>query len=535
MSTISYSHFFQTQFLSILMYYIVKFLILANVVCSSSLRRLMVSDTKVDSMDHPHVVALLFCREPNVCASFCSGSLISATVVLTAGHCVYDQTSPFNSTRPPVPMNKIFVLVGASSSGEISRSQMHGVVRAENAGFGLNLKYPLDNDLGLLFLDTPVQGVPFATLASVAPVPSCEPITSVGFGAHTVLPSEIAFNDGHLREIQSQVHTYATCVAEADLIVKDMQFCHGGNSVETTCNGDSGGPVMDAAGVQIGITSFGASRFCGGSPNFATSVARYVPWITAKMAGIPADPPAARCARGQWQCALSGECISESLVCDTTRNCSDGSDEDVKYCEAIVYSNHFRRLQEEGFIQETLLDEFDTLLASRSQIKFASSNEKIVYLGMLGSLDDSINLLRTDAAVVSTSSEDIELCPEEVNGLISQVRFEKTFGHNRAESDPSEILEVCLAVKACLAESTGSWEEWVESQRGSRRTAAMFCDTFDKFLIHNATRDTYAHKFDETHNITSCPANVIFAANVDYKSTVLYCLTWWVALAALVL
>ncbi len=45
------------------------------------------------------------------------------------------------------------------------------------------------------------------------------------------------------------------------------------------CSGDSGGPMVDAAGNQVGITSFGALGCNPGAPNCFTSIPSYRQWI----------------------------------------------------------------------------------------------------------------------------------------------------------------------------------------------------------------------------------------------------------------
>ena len=52
------------------------------------------------------------------------------------------------------------------------------------------------------------------------------------------------------------------------------------------CNGDSGGPLFDAASATLyGVTSYG-SRSCGARPGVYTEVAAYGTWIRRNAFGF---------------------------------------------------------------------------------------------------------------------------------------------------------------------------------------------------------------------------------------------------------
>ncbi|MFO6423668.1 S1 family peptidase [Motilimonas sp. KMU-193] len=71
----------------------------------------------------------------------------------------------------------------------------------------------------------------------------------------------------------------------------DSVFCAGGQELQDTCFGDSGGPVMiqTAEGdKQFGIVSFGAADACGlkGLPAAFTYVPEYLDWIAQQQASL---------------------------------------------------------------------------------------------------------------------------------------------------------------------------------------------------------------------------------------------------------
>ena len=378
------------------------FLLMAVVAAASdtaSHRRLIIDGGKSTINQYPYIVALMFCKPTTfgvACASFCSGSLIATDVVLTAGHCVYDLTeSAFGAPVSSVPLDNMFALVGSGDWKQLGGSRLIKVKQIVNRGYGRNLRYPFDDDVGLVFLSECVELVP----GRISTIPidvatkvsgtdgQCRPVTSLGFGRSANVPSEISVHDGVLRHLKGDfIHSHETCqgayveahmkfspfgVGEEQVYNKSMlaldisstkHICSGGNSMASTCFGDSGGPVVAIGGnpVVAGVVSFGPLSECMISPDFAARVSTYASWILSQIEifGKKCSPiessfstwplPAAeellnhheeeepgRCP--QWQCARSGECLSLAQVCDGNTDCNDGSDEDPYYCRVAYH------------------------------------------------------------------------------------------------------------------------------------------------------------------------------------------------------
>ena len=81
--------------------------------------------------------------------------------------------------------------------------------------------------------------------------------------------------------------------ASTSIKLSDGQICAGGIKGQDSCNGDSGGPLMDIDDVTdpflpyfylVGLVSFGPTT-CGkaGWPGVYTNVAPYVDWIQKKL------------------------------------------------------------------------------------------------------------------------------------------------------------------------------------------------------------------------------------------------------------
>lgn len=232
--------------------------------------------------DFPSVAAVVM-RHDNVDWVGCTGTLISARVVLTAGHCqdVGDPVSVF------------FQGVGSRDIVQIVRHEDYALVGA--------IQEPV-NDIALLILSEPVVQIRPAVLAA-SPTEIGALGRIVGFGSRSVLASNGAADgsNGIVREsglkLFGQIETTG-CTATHQPNRVCWQFKGGRNA--STCTGDSGGPLFVQQGGEVvlsGVTSFGL----GGTwenpcpPSVSpvdTDVAPYVPWIQAKLALLDASPGA---------------------------------------------------------------------------------------------------------------------------------------------------------------------------------------------------------------------------------------------------
>lgn len=356
-------------------------------------RRLILNGNTADISEYPFAVSLLICSisqsgrvKSKSCYHFCTGSLIGPDVVLTAGHCVVDDSTAFNEEKPMTDLRRIRVLIGASDS--LNRPKTSKMIRVRdfaNAGYNTNYHFPMDNDVGLLFLEKCLSPARW-TFATV-PTPerslddSCQNAAVIGWGKHKSVPDLLYKTDGKLRSYSDRIQPYAVCrESYVDLhngrvykglkqsiplkelqntISPDRHLCHGGNTPSSSCFGDSGGPIAIADPVTgrpvvIGVTSFGPTSTCGVTPSFAARVSTYALWIHSMIeekslcrkfdlstvfTSYPvterkqsATDRTGRCAAGQWQCEYSGQCIDVRNVCDGRVQCDDESDESEHVC-----------------------------------------------------------------------------------------------------------------------------------------------------------------------------------------------------------
>jgi len=210
----------------------------------------------------------------------CCGTLISATFVLTAAHCV-EKTDPF------------LVRLGEldwSSDDDGARPKEFRVKRVES--HPLFNRNTLDNDIALLELRT---AVPFDWLMQPACLPppgqsgdfsTGQSVLVSGWGATEYATSKATtmLMKATLRTVPFTVcnSTYASIVPKGLRV--DSQMCAGDTVGQAdACSGDSGGPLQvkprnSHVFTVVGIVS--AGHGCGGAkPGLYTRVSGYIEWI----------------------------------------------------------------------------------------------------------------------------------------------------------------------------------------------------------------------------------------------------------------
>ncbi|CAH2248029.1 jg12739 [Pararge aegeria aegeria] len=247
-----------------------------NLILNASGVHSIVSGYTTDIAEVPYqvglVISLLF-----LLTSVCGGSLISETRVLTAAHCYSDGVLKARAFTVVLGSNKLFF------GGQRIETTDVSVHPGWNA-----LK--IENDLAILRI--PV--VTFTNLIQPIALPKLDELSytftgwialASGYG----LTSENASitRSQRLSSVKLTVISNAECAETfGSDMVRSNNLCTSGAKGQSTCRGDSGGPLIvyiKHYKVLIGVTSFGARAGCeSGYPAAYSRVTSFIAWITSE-------------------------------------------------------------------------------------------------------------------------------------------------------------------------------------------------------------------------------------------------------------
>jgi len=228
---------------------------------------------------------------------FCSGSLVSPQIILTAAHCVLDHEEEeasswsayfktdslftLNEVRVGKRVNIVSAIYHQKYEDGISTIQINpdGSETVLKEGYVAPGTSEWDGDVALLLLETPIYDIALVKMAR-----STTKLTQgwrvYGWGA---TDSEISSKMDLLRTTSVD----DTTLEMGGYLEDPMENILGAysvdpeNKVRTTCFGDSGGPLVDGKGILIGITSFAMVERCEEiAPTAYTKVSSYRSWIT---------------------------------------------------------------------------------------------------------------------------------------------------------------------------------------------------------------------------------------------------------------
>lgn len=229
-----------------------------------------VTDGELDGNGHPAVVLLLM--EVNGKPAFrCSATLLSAKVVLTAGHCT--------NNYPGSPYTGMRIFVESDVQNGSNNYPFAGPNAYEAASWAAHPLYPTApffvHDVGVVVLAG--AGVPTSVVApsDYGTLPAVDQLdqlktkrglqdvtfTSVGYGLQEINPVFV-----QAARVRMVAHPHLLQINTPGFTGDFSLLLSNNHSTGGTCFGDSGGPnFLGASSVVAGVTSFGINGNCAGT------------------------------------------------------------------------------------------------------------------------------------------------------------------------------------------------------------------------------------------------------------------------------
>jgi hypothetical protein len=225
-------------------------------------------------------------------AAVCSGTVVSSNVVLTAAHCVLDDT--FSVVRNPA---NITVVTGNVdwASPDRTVSAVSRVAVDPSFAYTVPGYAPVRGDAALLELSLPVAAPP-VKLATSQTWTSGTEVVMAGWGKVTANGGAVET----LRVGEATVQAPEYCRSKSSHFESAWSLCvlDSADARYSVCNGDSGGPLLmlGPAGepLEIGVASYGVSKECSPAlPQYFTRADAIAPWVAQKIGEWAPQAPAA--------------------------------------------------------------------------------------------------------------------------------------------------------------------------------------------------------------------------------------------------
>ena len=250
----------------------------------------------VEDFEHSFVGLAVFYDSDGEFVQRCSGSLLTSTVFLTAGHCtdgatgavsarVYFQQGAGANYDPASGVDPVSGYPETCAAGTL------GTLCATsgelyNYGFALSGGLPDTGDAGLVILDQEIAMPEYGVLAAAGTLDRLATrrgrqdltFTASGYGLTEVSPVKVTSFRERLMA-QSRLTNLRSNLTDGF----NLQTNGNGTGRGGTCSGDSGGPVFYGgfdSNLIVAVTSFGLNAYCRGVDfAFRTDQQAVLDWI----------------------------------------------------------------------------------------------------------------------------------------------------------------------------------------------------------------------------------------------------------------
>lgn len=254
----------------------------------------------VEDTTHPYVGLVAFYDADGEFTHRCSGSLLTDTVLLTAGHCTDASTGAVSAVVwfQQDAGADFDAETGAPATSGYPDGCAEGTLgsmcatsdKLYNYGFADFAGFPNTHDAGLVILDQPIEMDQYGQLAGAGTLDALATrrgrqqvtFTASGYGltetnpVHTISYRERLMAQSTLTNLRS---------ANTDGF--NLQTNGNGKGKGGTCSGDSGGPVFYGgydSNLIVAVTSFGMNSWCRGTDfAYRTDRAAVLDWIKSRV------------------------------------------------------------------------------------------------------------------------------------------------------------------------------------------------------------------------------------------------------------